>query len=638
MLHLYSLAMTVGKPKPIKIITGSAGKPDTPCKVQIITPTGKKRDVPTKEAPDGYTASVVMQEPGPHKVVITYVGKEVPGSPFKVNAVPDVSGKVKAYGPGLKGGVANKPATFTIDAREANKISKTPGDLGVTVDGPAESKITSQEKPDGTVDVTYTPKVPGDYKVNVTYNEAPIPGSPFKAKITPDTSSKVKAYGPGLKGGQANKPATFTIDAREANKAAGTPGDLGVTVDGPKESKIESKEKPDGTVDVTYTPTVPGDYTVNVTYNETPIPQAPFKAKITPDTAAKVKAYGPGLEGGTENQPATFTVDTREAQKELPKGAPKPKIDVTVDGPSKPAVQKKDMPDGTTEVTYTPQAPGDYKVNVTCDESTIPKAPFTAKIKPDLASKVKAFGPGLEGGTALKPATFTIDSRDAQMALPKGSPKPKVNVTVDGPSKPKVERKPKPDGTEQVTYTPTAPGDYKVNVTCEESPIPGAPFTAKVVPADVSELVKVYGPGLKGGVIKKPATFTIDAREANRLAPSASGLGVTINGPAESQIQSKENPDGTIQVTYTPESPGEYAINVSYDEKPVKDSPFKAKIVVPGLDVSGVKVSGPGLAPEGNLLVLVFCMDDHDANNVTIKHTLWMELECSTTRLLLDVG
>ena len=117
--------------------------------------------------------------------------------------------------------------------------------------------------------------------------------------------------------------------------------------------------------------------------------------------------------------------------------------------------------------------------------------------------------------------------------------------------------------------------------------------------------VKAYGPGLKNAVAEKPAVFTVDARNAKY--PGAIGVG--IEGPKEAAIDTKQNPDGTVAVTYFPTEQGEYTISVTYDDKPIKESPFKCKVrpsayekkPVAETDLSGVKVYGPGLNPEGNL-------------------------------------
>ena len=49
---------------------------------------------------------------------VTYDNNEIPQSPLKVNAVPGCdASRVKAYGPGLNGGVTNTPQIFTVDIK-----------------------------------------------------------------------------------------------------------------------------------------------------------------------------------------------------------------------------------------------------------------------------------------------------------------------------------------------------------------------------------------------------------------------------------------------------------------------------------------------------------------------------------------
>jgi filamin len=42
--------------------------------------------------------------------MITFANQEIPRSPFEVNVGPVKNSNIKAYGPGLKSGIVNKPA------------------------------------------------------------------------------------------------------------------------------------------------------------------------------------------------------------------------------------------------------------------------------------------------------------------------------------------------------------------------------------------------------------------------------------------------------------------------------------------------------------------------------------------------
>lgn len=51
------------------------------------------------------------------------------------------------------------------------------GGLGITVEGPSESKMSCKDNKDGSCSVEYIPYATGDYDVNITYDGEHIPGT-----------------------------------------------------------------------------------------------------------------------------------------------------------------------------------------------------------------------------------------------------------------------------------------------------------------------------------------------------------------------------------------------------------------------------------------------------------------------------
>ncbi|MEQ2194386.1 hypothetical protein XENOCAPTIV_028614, partial [Xenoophorus captivus] len=308
----------------VSVTWGGVSVPNSPFRVssqsQLLVSTGRDVSVGIKwdssavgeqeadvdfdiipNANDTFTVKYVPPAAGRLTVKVLFTDE----SPFMVKVEPshDAS-KVKAKGPGLAptGVESGKPTHFTVVSKGAGKapldvsFSSSVKDFDIidNYDYSHTVKYTPVQQP-GKADVSlvrYTPKEEGIYTVNVSYDGHPVPGSPFpvEAQLPPDPS-KVKAFGPGLKGGLVANPAEFTIDT----KGAGT-GGLGLTVEGPTEAKIECSDNGDGTCSVSYLPTEPGDYLVNILFENVHIPGSPFRADIQmPFDPSKVVASGSGL-------------------------------------------------------------------------------------------------------------------------------------------------------------------------------------------------------------------------------------------------------------------------------------------------------------------------------------------------------
>ena len=80
-------------------------------------------------------------------------------------------------------------------------FTSTPGEGIVTgaLTTPDGDRVPVQVKnnKDGTYDVLSTPKKPGPHKLDVKYDDIPIPGSPFKYDAVEGGPDRVKCFGPG---------------------------------------------------------------------------------------------------------------------------------------------------------------------------------------------------------------------------------------------------------------------------------------------------------------------------------------------------------------------------------------------------------------------------------------------------------
>ncbi|KAK2861659.1 hypothetical protein Q5P01_001192 [Channa striata] len=583
----------VAKEQQFKVDTKAAGGQGH-LEVAVLGPS--QRAVPCKVEPQSGKAglSIVRYTPteeGVYSVNVSYDGHPVPGSPFPVEAqLPPDPSKVKAFGPGLKGGLVGNPAEFTIDTKGAGT-----GGLGLTVEGPTEAKIECSDNGDGTCSVSYLPTEPGDYLVNILFEEVHIPGSPFRADIQmPFDPTKVVASGSGLKRGKVGEISVVNVDCSragpgqlslEAIPESSPTSPMGTAPGSGVKAKTEVVDNKDGTYTVTYVPLTSGMYTLLLKYGGKAVPGFPAKVMVDPavDTS-KVKVFGPGVEGKAVFREATteFTVDAHALTR---RGGDHVKVEVKNPSAALTECVVSDNADGTYSVEYTPFENGVHSVQVLYDDTPVPKSPFKVSVSEGCdPSRVVATGPGLQEALTDKPNKFNIVTRGAGVGG--------LGITVEGPSESKMSCKDNKDGSCSVEYVPLTPGLYDVNITYGGEHIPGSPF--KVPAKDVvdSTKVKVSGPGVGSGVRANiPQCFTVDCRKAG-VAPLA--VAVTAPKGVSEPVEVTDNGDGTHKVSYTPSVEGPYSVAVKYAEEDVPHSPFKFR-VLPTHDASKVRASGPGL-------------------------------------------
>ncbi|NWT75223.1 FLNC protein, partial [Prunella himalayana] len=567
-------------------VTGPSRRP-VPCTVGPAPPGGP------------HPVTFTPPEEGSHRVEVTYDGHPVPGSPFPVEALlpPDPS-KVVASGPGLKGGRVGVPAPFSIATQGAGS-----GGLGLTVEGPCEAKIECQDNGDGSCAVSYLPTAPGEYHINILFAGRHIPGSPFTAAVTaPFDPAKVTASGPGLERGRAGEAAVFSVDCSQAGEAELT---IEIRSEAGVKAEVLVQNNRDGTYAITYTPACAGAYTITINYGGLPVPNCPVRVTVDPavDTSS-VKVYGKGVEprGVLREVGTEFTVDARAL---APTGGPH--IRARVLNPSGTPIDTfvTDLGDGTYRVEYTPFEEGLHLVEVTYDDVAVPKSPFRVGVAEGCdPTRVRAHGPGLEGGLVGTANHFTVETRGAGTGG--------LGLAIEGPSEAKMSCKDNKDGSCAVEYVPFTPGDYDVNITFGGHPIPGSPFRVRVRDAVDASKVTCSGPGLGPSVrARLPQSFTVDVSAAGRAA-----LEVTLLGPTglPEPVEIRDNGDGTHKVTYTPATDGPYTVSVKYGGQEVPRSPFKVT-ALPTHDASKVRASGPGLSAGGipASLPVEFTIDARDA-------------------------
>ena len=523
-------------------------------------------------------------EPGEYTTNILFDEKPIPHSPFKAQVNPakmvDVSG-IKTYGPGLEptGVFLDSVSEFTVDATSVSP--KSEGLVKALITNPSgtltEGLVTNNH--DGTYQCLYTPFEQGPNKIDVSYEGIRVPKSPFTVDAHPGCDpSKVKVYGPGIQGGQPNKPQKFTINTRGAGQ-----GGVGLSVVGPTEPQVACVDNQDGTLTVEYLPDTPGDYEIGVTFADQQVPGSPFRvavAESTPFYPEKVKCFGPGLnpKGIQKGTKAVFSVITAQA------GVATLEV-VTTDlktGVRKPATVIQ-RPSGTYDVEYTPDGDGPYQLDVTYGGKPVLNSPFTTEIQPSQdITKVAITGDGIKphGVPASVPVDFTIDTRQSGDAP--------LDVEVKTPQgeriKPKVD--PVGDGTYKVSYKPDDVGEYLVDVKYDGKEVPNAPFRVTTVPSGNAEKVTVPETIRPQLAVGETNTITVRKSEAGignitfqmKKVTQTTTTTTTTTTIKDVDYTVVDNGDGTVTIRYTPLVEGTYTADIKFGGVTVPHGHFTQQV------------------------------------------------------------
>ncbi|XP_058791414.1 filamin-A isoform X2 [Phymastichus coffea] len=435
-------------------------------------------------------------------------------------------------------------------------------------------KPVIEDNHDGTVSIKYDPKEEGLHEVYVKYNGEHVQGSPFKFHVDSLSSGHVTAYGPGLIYGVCGEPANFTI----STKGAGA-GGLSLAVEGPSKADISCHDNKDGTVSVSYLPTAPGEYKISVKFGDKHIKGSPYQAKITGE-GRKRNQISVGSSSEVQLPGKVSDADIRSLNASI----------IAPSGLEEPCFLKK-MPSGNICVSFTPREAGAHEVSVKKMGHDIANSPFKIDVKQREvgdAKKVKVSGPALKEGRTHADNTFLIDTRNAGYGG--------LSLSIEGPSKAEIQCKDNDDSTLSISYKPTEPGYYIMNLKFADHHVEGSPFTVKVSGEGSNrqrekiqrrrEAVPITEVGSQCKLtFKMPGITSFD------LAAQ-----VTSPGGITEDAEVKEVEDGLYAVAFVPKELGVHTVSVRYKDIHIPGSPFQ--FTVGPLRDGGahrVHAGGPGL-------------------------------------------
>ncbi|KMQ96133.1 filamin-a-like isoform x1 protein, partial [Lasius niger] len=558
---------SVGQPTHFTVDASQAGEGNLE-----ITISARGQNIPTQVTPQGnarFSVSFVPFEASEHVINIAFNKKTVPGCPIVTRVGGD--SHVTVSGQALSSAGLGRQSYLTV-----SNVAGSLEDLEVNVEGPNGQAVPAQvtDNKDTTCSVAFTPRVVGEHRISVNYRNIPVAGSPFSCKVYDVAAIKVK----DAKRGVIGLPVTFLVETSQAG-----PGNLEVTVNGGRVPTSAQAQGPH-TYAISFTPREPIVHTVDLRFNGEDVPGSPFSCQVS-DTAKVLITEG--LEKVSVNRVATFTI---EADASL--GTPV----VEVLSPTRESlpVHIKQNSHGVYTAGFTPKDVGDHSVEVKLSGSHVEGSPFL--VKAYNADKVKVTD--INSGVVGKPVFFSINASQA------GAGNLEIIVAVNGKNVPNYVQS-EGNAKFRVNFKPQEAAVHSLSVRFNGEPVPGSPFSCKVVGAGQAAIT---GHNLKMGAVKRLVSFTVDPQTPSTncdviaTPPSGIALPITI-----------EPVDGKYNVSFVPTEVGRHNISVLIDGESIKGSPFACNIY----DVTKVHVSGLTEALLGQ--ATTFTVDAAEAGEGTLE-------------------
>ncbi|KAL8611652.1 hypothetical protein ACOMHN_065130 [Nucella lapillus] len=558
------------------------------------------------------TVSYFPTVPGEYHVTVKFDQEHIVGSPFTAKMLP---------------GEPRKRAQLSVGSSSevSLKVTETDiSDLTATIRCPSgrEEPCLLKRLVNGHLGITFTPRETGEHLVNVFRNGTHIANSPFKIMVGEKelgNASKVKVSGDGLKEGMANEINEFVVDTREAGY-----GGMSLSIEGPSKADIECHDNEDGTCRVTYKPTEPGTYIINIKFADQHVPGSPYSVKIGGEPSAKI------TERITRHKAAadvTHVGSQCELSLKIPGTSP---FDMTASVKSPSGLTElcdvASLDDNHYSVKFVPKEMGVHTVSVKHRDLHIPGSPFQFTVGPlsgGGSHKVHAAGPGLERGEVQQPCEFNIYTREAGAGA--------LSIAVEGPSKAEIDFQDRKDGSCGVTYTINEPGEYYISIKFNDEHIPESPFRVPVTPS-IGDARKISITALqeRGLQVNKPAAFVVNFNGAKgKLAAHV----ISPSGAQEEALV-QEVDDGEYAVRFIPRENGLHLVHVMLDNYHIPDSPFRIMIgKVDAADAGKVSAYGDGLQTGITGEISKFVVNTVNAGAgalaATVEGPSKVKLECS---------
>ena len=541
-----------------------------------------------------YNVSFMPTQSDLYKVAMKWDGKEVTGSPFRIDLRPPMAERVKVgdlHVPEVAG--PGEHVWLDIDCSNAGH-----GPLKSEAKGKASGKmpIEAERLSRAKYRMKFPSATPDIYTFAVAYGNNQVLGSPFKINLLPPQADKVvhtHTTLPELEGG----PVSMYFDTTEAGNGKMTADISNQSTDSitKKVDKTSSKEHK-----LTFIPDIPDIYDVYIKWSGSDINDSPFKVDTRPPLHPELIECGRPIYSDI-NLPVNVWLDTSRAGP----GRITAKCSNPADGTDLPVNIQR--PNSKYNVSFTPKYHGNYNISIFFEGDEIKDSPLPVNLNPisEIADMMmlqsveeSIFIPDEflsspteedeaeeeEEGEEKKeivltafigtPLTMSVsaDDEDQKNAHLHAT----ASGTDTGPLKVDVTKN--EDGTFDVYFNPTIPDRYYIDVSLDDDPVPNSPFVIDYVnPIDPSKC-RIFGLQNIPAVpqVSEPIDFGVDAKDAGDGKLSVTSDGPSLEDqPSYLEVKDSEKGEpGIYNITFVPTTLGEHKVHLLWAGKVIPRAPL----------------------------------------------------------------
>ena len=323
----------------------------------------------SEEGTAQYDISFTAHHPDMYKLSIQWSGKEVPGSPFKVNLLPAEADKVKVTDVHIPVEAGSGDLVWVdLDCSKAGQGSlrgEAWGDLVKDIPVDFEKRGLRMFR------VKFLTKQADMYHLSVQYGDGHIPGSPFVINLVPPLPDCVKLVNYSIPQ-EAGIPVALTFDTLKAGKGSLDAKTVGESV-GSVPVKVEKLYPTE--YKVKFFPPKPDTFKVYVTWADEAVKHSPFTIDTRPKTHPMLVECGEPI-STTVGEPVELTVDASKAGPGT--------ITAICSGNEWGLlpVEVKKASEKMYIVTFTPQNVDHYTLSVFYNNAEVKKSPFRINMQP----------------------------------------------------------------------------------------------------------------------------------------------------------------------------------------------------------------------------------------------------------------